>query len=140
MRLSRAGSILVIVLRILWTLFALFIWLGGLAVFCDDTRFGMWFAWGAMCAIPICATVIRNAIGTARDGAERGSREYTVSYSEYSNTYSIRDNSGSGCLWGFIGGLLGGVLIGPVILPVYIVTTVITVIGDIRFFAGGLDS
>ena len=71
----------------------------------------------------------------AREGAVRGSREYTVSYSSLSDTYHVSDNSGSGCLWGFVGGLLGGILIGPVLLPFYVVTTVIAVVLDIRYFA-----
>lgn len=133
--LSRAGSIAVIVLRILWIIFAVLLWISGLVMFRDDTSFGMWFGWGAICAIPMCVRIIRQAFASAREGAVRGSREYTVSYSSLSDTYHVSDNSGSGCLWGFVGGLLGGIVIGPVLLPFYVVTTVIAVVLDIRYFA-----
>ncbi|MBQ2794099.1 MAG: hypothetical protein IKL79_00440 [Clostridia bacterium] len=129
---TRAASIAVIVFRAVWTVVATLLWILGLIYFIDDTRFMTWFAWGVMCAIPLCVEIIKNAIDSARRGAHRGSHEYTITY--YDTHAEVRDNSASGCLWGFVGGLLGGLFIGPVILPLYIFGIGATTVSDIILF------
>lgn len=126
---TRAASIAMIVFRSIWVIASIILWVMGLVYFIDDTRFMTWFAWGVMCAIPLCVQIIRNAIDSAREGAHEGSHEYTITY--YDNHAEIRNNSTSGCFWGFVGGLIGGLLVGPVVLPLYVVGVAGTTISDI---------
>ncbi len=126
---ARAASIAIIVFRVIWLVIATVLWIMGLVYFIGDTRLMSWFAWGAVCAVPLCVQIIKNAFDSARRGAEDGSREYTITY--YSDHAEVRDNSASGCLWGFVGGLLGGLLIGPVILPIYAFGIGATTVSDI---------
>lgn len=135
---DRATSVAVIVFRSVWSLFAIGFWVVGLVGFANAAGVDTWFMWGAMCAVPLCIHILRQAIASAREGARRGSREYTVTYDEYSNTARVTDNSGSGCLLGFLGGVLGGLLIGPLLLPVYTVLAIITVVRDIRAFISSI--
>lgn len=129
----RATSIALIVFRIIWIIFAAALWVVGLVGFVNAAEIGNWFVWGVICAVPMCVQVIRQALSSARDGAARGSREYTVT-AYFDGTAYVSDNSSSGCLWGFVGGLLGGIVIGPLVLPLYVVGVCVTVILDIIAF------
>ncbi len=126
---SRAASIAIIIFRVIWVVIATALWILGLIYFIEDTRLLTWFAWGVVCAIPLCVQIIKNAIDSAREGAYRGAHEYTVTY--YDNHAEVRNNSASGCLWGFVGGLFGGLLVGPVILPLYVFGIGATTVSDI---------
>ena len=126
---SHAASVAIIVFRAIWVVIATVLWIMGLVYFVDDTRVLTWFAWGVMCAIPLCVQIIKNAVDSARRGAYEGSREYTITY--YDTHAEVRDHSASGCLWGFVGGILGGLLIGPVILPLYVFGVGATTVSDI---------
>ena len=126
---SRAASVAVVVFRVIWTVLSTVLWIVGLCDFINDTRFVTWLGWGLLCAIPLCVQILKNSFDSAREGAEEGASEYTVTVTE--SSISVHDHSCSGAVFGFLGGLIGGVLIGPVVLPLFVLGVIGTLIGDI---------
>ena len=113
-KMNKTWFMIKLVLRCLWVLVAITMFVFGLIFFIYETNFMGWITWGLCCSVCIIIYLMRLAIGQAIDGAEEGKNEYTariVGNNIYFENHPVR-----GAICGFIGGLIGGVLVGPLLL------------------------
>ena len=115
-----------LVFKSIWLAIALLLYFVGMAIFLQDKTFGMWIAWGFVCAIPTLGDVIRSAVVEGRRGAVKGANTYTATVS--SNSVTVQNHPFREALIGILVSIFASLLAGPVVLALKILTIVIQIV------------
>ncbi len=121
-----------LVFRLIWLAFSLFLFFIGYSIYKDgssDTPITNWLIWGGICVAPIIIPTIKNIIDITKDGAARGSRNYTVTITDTS--VSASNNTFMQGFMSLIFGVIFGIAAGPIMLGCYMVITVIAILSYI---------
>ena len=119
------------VFKIIWVVLAVALWTIGLVWFLNALNnngdaFGMYFAWGGLCAIVTIRHFFTTLNSSTKSGRRRGANDYTVT--DNGSHYTVQNHPFKGAVIGFIAGIIAGLVIGPIIVPILVIKSVIQII------------
>lgn len=116
--LEKTKRITGVVLRSIWLVVTITLWIVGLVGFNQQREVSQgflgWVVWGILCIPGIIGPLVKLIVVGARDGWKQGANEYSASI--IGNTMYVENHPVRGAILQIVVNIVLGVLVGPVIL------------------------